>query len=150
MEEKPLTSRSINDLHSDLAMVFNQAESEWEKAGNANVFITCTHRNNAMQMKLYAQGRTEKGGIVTWAKAGQSPHNYLPALAFDIAFLKPDGKSLDWSGNNFIEFSKVVKRIAKSLKVDITWGGDWDNDGVVDRKKTDLPHFQLDNWKKMA
>ena len=128
MEAK--TSRRIEDLHKDLARVFIEAEKQWESAGNANVIITCTHRNNAMQTQLYAQGRTTKGGIVTWAKAGQSPHNYLPALAFDIAFLKPDGKSLDWSAKNFVEFAKIAKLQAAKIGVKITWGGDWNNDGM--------------------
>lgn len=148
--QKEINSRSIDDLHFELAKVFLESEKQWEGQGGANVFITCTHRNGAMQDKLYAQGRTTKGSIVTWAKAGQSPHNYLPALAFDIAFLKPDGKSLDWSRKNFVEFAKVAKLQAAKIGVKITWGGDWNNDGIEDRKKTDLPHFEISEWKKFA
>jgi peptidoglycan L-alanyl-D-glutamate endopeptidase CwlK len=147
--EAAKTSRRIEDLHKDLAKIFIEAEKQWEGAGNANVIITCTHRNNAMQMQLYAQGRTTKGGIVTWAKAGQSPHNYLPALAFDVAFLKPDGKSLDWGKNNFVQFAKVCKKVADQFDIQLIWGGDWDDDGTIDRKKTDLPHFQLNNWRTL-
>jgi peptidoglycan L-alanyl-D-glutamate endopeptidase CwlK len=33
-------------------------------------------RSFEMQTKLYAKGRTEAGSIVTYARAGQSPHNY--------------------------------------------------------------------------
>lgn len=146
--EAAKTSRSLADLNSNLARVFYEAEKIWEGRGNPNVIITCTYRNNAMQNQLYAQGRTTKGSIVTWAKAGQSPHNYHPSLAFDVAFLKPDGKSLDWTSRNFVEFARVCKEVAAKADIAIVWGGDWDNDGRVDTKKTDLPHFQLDRWKQ--
>lgn len=147
--EEPKVSRSLSDLHNKLAQVFYKAEKHWESQGKPNVIITCTYRNKAMQTKLYAQGRTTKGGIVTWAKAGESPHNYLPALAFDVAFLKPDGKSLDWGKTNFVEFARVCKTIAEELDIPLIWGGDWDDDGTIDRKKTDLPHFQLNNWRTL-
>jgi len=73
----------------------------------------------------------------------------MPSFAFDIAFLKPDGKSLDWNRTNFIGFAKVFQTVADELGVKITWGADWNNDRKMDLTKTDLPHFQLKDWQKL-
>ena len=50
--------------------------------------VTHTLRTMDEQAKLYAQGRTLPGDVVTRAKPGQSPHNY--GLAFDICFAGAD------------------------------------------------------------
>ncbi len=47
-----------------------------------NIKIISTFRTEAEQNRLYAQGRTLPGPVVTNAQAGQSYHNY--GLAFDI------------------------------------------------------------------
>ena len=142
-----IVSRKLEHLHPDLQKVWLEAEKRWESSGGANVFITCTFRNDEAQTELYNQGRTKKGVIVTWAKAGQSPHNFNPSFALDIAFLKPDGKSLDWSRSNFINFAKVFMQVADEMRILVTWGADWNNDRKQDLTKTDLPHFELRNWK---
>jgi peptidoglycan L-alanyl-D-glutamate endopeptidase CwlK len=146
-----ITSRKTEHLHHDLVKVWLEAEKRWEASGGANVFLTCTWRNNEAQTELYKQGReNKKGAIVTWALAGQSPHNFNPSFAFDIAFLKADGKSLDWNRSNFIGFAKVFQEVAAEMEIKIPWGADWNNDRKIDLTKTDLPHFQLTDWKKLA
>lgn len=145
-----ITSRKTENLHPDLVRVWLEAEKRWEAKGGANVFLTATFRNNEAQTELYEQGRTKKGPIVTWAKAGQSPHNFNPSFALDIAFLKSDGKSLDWNRTNFIGFAKIMMEVADELGVLITWGADWNNDRKQDLTKTDLPHFELRNWRKLV
>ena len=42
------------------------------------VFLTCTWRDHAEQARLYAQGRTGPGSVVTNARPGQSAHNVAP------------------------------------------------------------------------
>ena len=144
-----ITSRKTEHLHPDLVRVWLEAGKRWEAKGGANVFLTCTHRNNEAQTELYEQGRTKRGAVVTWAKAGQSPHNYLPSFAFDVAFRKSDGKALDWGRTNFINFAHLFMQVADEMGVLITWGADWNNDRKQDLTKTDLPHFELRNWRKL-
>lgn len=144
-----ITSRKTEYLHPDLVRVWLEAEKRWEQSGGANVFLTCTYRNNEAQEELFKQGRSKVGAIVTWARAGQSPHNFNPSFAFDIAFLSPDGKSLNWSRSNFIGFAKVFQEVADEMGIKITWGADWDGDRKIDLTKTDLPHFQLKDWQKL-
>jgi len=54
-----------------------------------DVILTSGTRNNAEQQRIYDQGRTTPGDIVTNAPPGTSWHNY--GLAFDAAILV-DGK----------------------------------------------------------
>lgn len=83
-----------------------------------NVQISSGLRTNAQQDKLYAQGRTAPGSIVTNARAGQSVHNY--GLAVDFFITTPDGSAPIWIVN---AQWKRVAAIAKSMG--FTWGGDW-------------------------
>jgi peptidoglycan L-alanyl-D-glutamate endopeptidase CwlK len=127
-----MASRKKEDLHPILKEAFEKAEIEYLKAypDSPKPFLTCTYRSNLEQDQLFSQVTK-----VTNAKAGQSPHNYLPSLAFDIAFLKPD-KSLDWSNINFKRFADII--VLNNGKIE--WGGAW-------VRFVDLPHFQLFDWK---
>lgn len=101
--------------------------------GKAECIFTHTYRSNEEQNKLYAQGRTIAGKIVTNSRGSQSYHNY--GLAIDICFII-DGKvsydtKKDFDGDGLADWMEVV-RIFKSYGWE--WGGDW--------KFLDLPHFQ--------
>lgn len=106
--------------------------------------VTCGHRTIAEQQKLYAQGRTTKGSIVTQLDGvkKKGKHNYTPSLAVDVvAFI--DGK-VSWEGKYYHTISKAILKAAKDLGIKIRWGGDWDGDGITsDEKFIDLPHFEL-------
>ena len=132
-----MASRSKDDLHPKLVQIFEIVLVKWlQMYPSLPVpFLSCTFRSKAEQNLLYAQGRTRKGKIVTKAKAGESPHNYLPALAFDIAFKKADGE-LDWNENLFLKFANIV---ASETKV-VNWGGHF-------KGFKDFPHFELTNWE---
>lgn len=103
--------------------------------------ITSTLRTFAEQDALYAQGRTKPGGKVTWAKGGQSYHNY--GLALDIVLLgdfNNDGvKEVSWDvlkdfdGDHQSDWKEIVNIF---IKYGWEWGGNWN------KPKTDNPHFQ--------
>lgn len=82
------------------------------------------------QQKLYNQGRSEKGSIVTNAQAGQSYHNY--GLAIDLCEL--DDKIVDWAFH-----MEILRPLCK--KYEITWGGDF-------KSIKDKPHFEINFGKK--
>jgi peptidoglycan L-alanyl-D-glutamate endopeptidase CwlK len=94
-------------------------------------FITCTHRTNEEQEQLFKQRPK-----VTNARAGQSPHNYKPSYAFDIAFIGLN-KKLDWSPELFKNFAEIITVIEPQVE----WGGNW--------KFKDSPHFEVKNWSKL-
>lgn len=78
------------------------------------------------------------------AHFGQSAHNYSPAVALDIAPIP-----LDWDDRqSFIDISRVILPLAKSMNIPIRWGGDWDMRGATDG--WDLPHYELHPWREYA
>jgi peptidoglycan L-alanyl-D-glutamate endopeptidase CwlK len=93
-----------------------------------NVICRFSHtlRTFKEQNDLYAQGRSKPGKIVTFAKGGQSYHNY--GLAIDIVFL------IDKDGNGSYE----------TASWDIST--DWDKDGTTDWKEVDFV-FNMYGWK---
>lgn len=127
----------IEQLHPVLAAAYKRTKAEWAVRHPEGPFpvLTSTYRSNAEQARLYAQGRTTKGPVVTNAQPGQSAHNHFPSRAFDVGFVS--GKKMDWSNKLFEEFAGLMKD-----EVGIEWGGS--------RKKfKDRPHFQLIGWKTM-
>jgi len=82
------------------------------------------YRSKEEQNRLYAQGRTTPGKIVTNARGGYSWHNY--GLAADYAFIV--NGQLTWDGP-----WKVFGRIARESGLE--WGGDW-------KTFPDRPHVQ--------
>ncbi len=132
-----MASRKITDCHPILQAAWEFAEKRYEELyPNApQPLLTATYRSNEEQNELFAIGRTKKGKKVTNAKAGESPHNVSPALAFDIAFMGID-KKLNWTIKQFENFADII--IAFEPRVE--WGGNFES-------IPDAPHFQLKNWK---
>lgn len=96
------------------------------------VKLTCGYRSIEEQNRLYAQGRTSPGRIVTNARGGSSWHNY--GLAADYAFVV--GGQITWNGP-----WHVFGRIARECGLE--WGGDW-------KKFPDRPHVQFRKGATLA
>ena len=127
---KPYESRDLKDLHIVLQAAYLAAERKFNNDfPEVNVIRTCTYRNNAMQ-QVYFNKRPK----ITNARPGESPHNYNPSFAFDIAFVR--NRKLDWSPKYFKAFADIIK----GINLDIVWGGDW-------VRFKDAPHFELKNWR---
>ena len=105
---------------------------------NINVIIDESYRSFERSDHLYELGRTiinpdghsaEKplGNIITWAKAGQSWHNW--GLAFDIKLFFD--QKVDWTVGP--HWMKVVE---------IMHGYGWQWGGNFPKGKTDPPHFE--------
>lgn len=117
-------SKDIAELKPVVRMLAQDLCAACRSVG-INLTITCTYRNGAEQERLYAQGRTAPGPIVTNAKANQSLHQFR--VAFDVAPLDTHG-NINWNG----DFA-AIGRIGK--KVGLEWGGDWAG-------FKDIAHFQ--------
>lgn len=99
--------------------------------------VTQTYRDPAEQARLYAQGRTAPGPVVTNAPPGWSWHEYR--LGFDVAVMDPRTGRPSWP-----EDRALWARIGAAGKAArLEWGGDWT--GIVDR-----PHFQYTGGLTMA
>lgn len=97
--------------------------AEMARRGHS-VRIVEGYRSFERQTKLYNQGRTTGGAVVTNAKAGQSFHNY--GVAVDFVFRREgyNASSTLWA---------LLGEVGKMQGFE--WGGDWQ--GFVDR-----PHFE--------
>jgi len=102
--------------------------SEMKRLGH-DIRITQGFRSKAEQDRLYAQGRTTPGAVVTNARGGESWHNY--GLAVDLVFRKEGfnaPKSL-WN---------LLGKVGEAQGFE--WGGNahWIKAGFVDK-----PHFSM-------
>jgi peptidoglycan L-alanyl-D-glutamate endopeptidase CwlK len=78
--------------------------------------IDQTYRSFADSDKIYQQGRTTPGQIVSNAKAGQSWHNYALALDFHLVINGKDSWNVD---DNWMKVVNIFKTYG------FTWGGDF-------------------------
>ncbi|MFJ5625461.1 M15 family metallopeptidase [Peribacillus loiseleuriae] len=127
-----LLDKSINKMGAGIHPVVRDSALEVIRLAYQEciyVQISDGYRSIAEQDKLYAQGRTAPGKVVTNAKGGQSNHNY--GLAVDYFLLTPDGKTALWTVNN--DWLRVAA-IAKSLG--FVWGGDF-------KTIYDPPHLEM-------
>ena len=116
---KTMPSRDLNQLHPVVKAKCELWIAKCKEAG-IPVVVTQTWRSPEYQTKLYNQGRTTKGNIVTNCKAGMSPHEYRVAWDFCINI-----KQKAWD----VTLLTKCGRIAESLG--ITWGGSFKS--FVDR-----------------
>lgn len=130
-----MASRLLSDLHPDL-----QPKVSAFLAQDKRRFLTQTWRSSYEQDQDYARGRTEPGHIITNAKGGQSPHNFMQggkpaALAFDFGIKGPHGL-LDWDANDDVWQEAIAGAKALGLISGSTFHG-----------LVDSPHAELPNWR---
>lgn len=121
-------SRDPSELHPDLQKRWEWMRDEWRRRypDAPQPFLTCTYRSGDAQQKLYDEG-------ASLAKPMQSLHNFVPALAFDVAF-DPDqsngvGNDLTWTFRWYERWGELAEEIG------LEWGGRWPN-------FVDGPHVQ--------
>lgn len=124
-----ITSRSLDDLEPPVA---DRARCLLSKCLNEGIelLVTCTYRDFEAQTRLYAQGRGKPGQIVTYARAGDSWHNWRRAL--DVVPMQ-HGKPV-W-GTRGVD-REIWLRVGQiGIECGLEWGGSWD-------RHPDFPHFQ--------
>jgi peptidoglycan LD-endopeptidase CwlK len=133
-----LASRSLLDLEAQTRLKALLLISKAAGAG-VELLVTCTYRDDAMQARLYAQGRTTPGRIVTNAKPGQSLHNLringLPAArALDVVPMVGGRPVWGTKGADLALWMRVGE-IGESCGLE--WAGRWR--GAL----REFPHFQF-------
>jgi peptidoglycan L-alanyl-D-glutamate endopeptidase CwlK len=127
------SSEVLNDPGLNAGVAY-AARKLIEYSYNAGVEIRLVfgYRSITEQNKLYAQGRTTKGDIVTNAKGGHSYHNY--GLAIDFVLIKG---GYDMKADNDQDgYSDWMEVVAQAKLLGFEWGGDW-------KSFVDNPHFQI-------
>lgn len=107
------------------------------RAAGCDYWATSGYRSSAEQDKLYAQGRTAPGNVVTNSQGGQSAHNFGIAIDFtrdkDVA---KAGLQPSWDAVDYDVLGKEA--VARGL----VWGGNF--------KMKDRPHVQLAGYVSAA
>ena len=120
------TNEKISKLDSRLQISATDFINTTEEQNGVRLRVTQGYRSVEEQNRLYEQGRSTPGNIVTNAKGGQSYHNY--GLALDVVKMDENGQPI-WTA--------IDANIANNAKsVGFEWGGDWDS-------FPDYPHFQM-------
>lgn len=130
-----MTTPELDPLHRiDLAYIYppfleriKNVLAECSELG-ANYLATDGFRSFAAQQKLYFQGRTQPGRIVTNATAGFSAHNYGLAIDFCRFFDVGDGTTVSWAPQDYETLGDIVEGFG------LAWGGRF--------KNPDRPHVQ--------
>lgn len=113
------SKNNLSTCHEKLQLIFNLVINEYDCR------VLCGFRNKEEQNKAYTNGYS----TLKWPK---SRHNTFPSMAVDVV-----PYPVDWDNTDrFIELSKIVKRIANELEINIQWGGDW-------KTFKDFPHWEL-------
>jgi peptidoglycan L-alanyl-D-glutamate endopeptidase CwlK len=125
-------SMKIDTLEPDFKVVVEKMISQLYVMG-IHCVVTSARRTIAEQNKLYDQGRTKPGNIVTKAKGGQSAHNF--GLAVDLCPLDKE-KDLWWNAPDDVwnAMHRVGEQFGLRCGYDFT-------------TIKDSPHFEAANWK---
>ena len=120
------SQRQLDGAHPLLQQVFTAVAAE------ADIAILDSQRGRAAQERAHASGNSR-------AHFGQSPHNWSPAIALDVA-----PWPIDWTDlGRFRALARLVNARAAEMGIPIAWGGDW-------KSIVDMPHYELDPWRQFA
>lgn len=136
-----MDTRSLNNLGTLHPKLRGLAIAAWQEAQNAmpdntKIIVVQGLRSMAESDKLYAQGRTAPGPVVTNAPGGSSYHNY--GLAWDFAMVT-NGKDDNVVGPLWMKVVAIMKAHG------MAWGGDF-------ASIQDDPHFENrfgHNWRDL-
>ena len=119
----------LETCHSDLQKIFE------EVIKHIDCSVLEGHRGKEKQNKHFANG-------VSKVKYPNGRHNATPSNAVDVTPYPVDWKDRERQ----TLFAGFVIGTARSMGVNLRWGGDWDRDFQVnDNDFDDFPHFELRN-----
>ncbi len=134
-----LSERSLKNLehiHPDLVKVIKEAI----KNSPVDFTITDGLRTTAEQQVLYAKGRTVAGTRVTNADGLRSKSNHQAksdGYGYAVDLYPYHSGSVQVNDDKSLKvIATHIKAVAKSLGINIEWGGDW-------KTFKDYPHFEL-------
>ena|SRR5690349_6082683 len=125
-----MPSTLLSVCHPDLQERYTLLLHDFREQTGHDLLVTCTLRSTDEQAKLYAQGRTAPGQIVTQidGTSKKSNHNLVPARAIDVAVVVL-GK-VSWDAGQYAPLGPLSERHG------LVWGGNW-------KTLKDYPHLEL-------
>lgn len=121
------SKKQMENIHPDLKKVLN------EVIKHVDCSVLEGHRSGERQDKLFEEGKTK-------VKYPNGRHNANPSRAVDVV-----PYPIDWDDRErFHLFAGFVLGIARSMGINLRWGGDWNqNFEVDDNQFDDFPHFEI-------
>lgn len=116
----------LSRAHEDLQKLFLSVGEEIDCS------IVCSTRGEKEQEEAFNNNYSK-------AHFGQSPHNFIPALAVDCVPYPSKYSDIQ----KLKDLGAAIQIKAIELGIQIEWGGNW----VGFR---DYPHYQLKNWKQYS
>lgn len=139
----------LGTCHPDLHLIILEAI----KYSPIDFGVSHGHRTPEEQNKLYQQGRTKPGQIVTYLDGykKKSKHNESPSLAVDI-YCWP--RKVMYDMNHLCTVGGVIIATAARLYNEgrithkLVWGNDWNKNGILvpkdgSERMIDAPHFEI-------
>jgi peptidoglycan L-alanyl-D-glutamate endopeptidase CwlK len=119
-----MASRSFDNCVQELKDKYALFREKMKEAG-IDFIVTCTTRTQEEQDRLYAQGRTIPGRIVTWTRKSK----HVEGKAFDIVIMR-NGKPV-WNAKDkdWLRAGEIGESVG------LIWGGRF--------KKVDACHFEI-------
>jgi peptidoglycan L-alanyl-D-glutamate endopeptidase CwlK len=126
---------NLKGIHPSLAQVMTEAIKDTP----VDFTITDGLRDTEEQQKLYAQGRTEPGAIVTYTDGIINKSKHQPkadgyGYAVDL-YPYIDGKVQLTNIAAMTTIAAHIRQTADRLGIAVEWGGNW--------KMRDYPHYEL-------
>ena len=122
-----VSKERLTTAHPDLQKLFN------EIIKNIDCSVTEGHRGKELQNKYFDEGKSK-------VKFPNGKHNANPSKAIDICPYPVDYEDRE----RFTLFAGFVLGIAKSMGINMRWGGCWKNDfNPKTNNFDDMPHFEL-------
>ena len=114
-----ISRENLAEAHPELQRLFN------EVIKTTDCMVICGHRGQAAQDSCFHSGVSK----LPWPR---SKHNTKPAKAVDVI-----PYPVNWMDiARFDGFAQTVKEVAKTIGVEVVWGGDWP-------KFRDRPHWEV-------
>ena len=135
-----VSSQRLSNCHKDIQRLMHKAI----EVSVIDFGIACGYRSVEEQQKLYQQGRSKPGGIVTYVDGvnRKSKHNSLPSTAVDI-YAYVGGKAV-WDKEHLYYLGGVIMTCAKNMNIPLRWGANFNQDADLKNENFyDLPHFEL-------
>lgn len=129
-------SKDIKDAHPYLQEKWDDVHGLYRKITGKDLFLTCTYRTPETQNKLYQQGRTTPGDIVTQIDGvtRKSNHNVYPSRAIDVCVNGAPAGALKiaplWDEDMYLPLVGICERY------NLISGGSWTH-------WKDWPHIEL-------
>lgn len=123
---------NLSECHPDLQNLFN------EVIKHQNCAVIVGYRGEREQNQAFREGRSKLA-------YPDSKHNKKPSRGTDAIPWFENSPHIRWNDRErFYYFGGFVLGIANIMRINIRWGGDWDQDDELhDQTFFDLPHFEL-------